>query len=98
MKLNDIVDDETYDNLDWEYVERDQFPSLMKGHSVVGMEPIVTPEFKSMGMPEYTEGIIIYLEGKEQQLFALEVTADKDRGKWDDAILVSIAKIPENNR
>ena len=98
MKLNDIVDDETYDNLDWEYVERDKIPDLMEGYTVVGMEPIVSPEFKSMGMPEYTEGIIIYLEGTEQQLFALEVTADKDRGKWDDAVLVSIAKIPEKNK
>ena len=98
MNVTNLLNDETFDNLDWEYVERDQFPSLMQGHTVVGMEPIVSPEFKSMGMPEYTEGIIIYLEGKDQQLFALEVTADKYRGKWDDAVLVSIAKIPEKNK
>ncbi len=98
MNLLNVVDNETFDNLDWEDIDRDQIPGLMQGYTVVDMEPMGIPELKSMGLPESIEGIIIYLEGKDQQLAALKIIADPEREKWDDAVWVSLANIPEKTK
>jgi len=85
-----VIDDEIFDNLDWEDIEQDQIPGLLQGYTVVGMEPIVTPE--------HVDGLIIYLEGKDQQMVALDIAANQDRGECDDAVRVMSAKIPKKTK
>ena len=90
MKLTDVVDDETYDNLDWEYVERDKIPDLMEGYTVVGMEP--------SGYPPCLEGIILCLKSKEDEMFLLYICHNYEHAICGDRVMVHRVKLPEKTK
>lgn len=66
-----LMDDEVYNNLRWEDVDGSKLDKLIEGMTVIGSEPIDYP---------LTDGIDIYLRGKDGFIYALEI------GYYDDFV------------
>ena len=62
-----LMDAKVYDNLRWEDVDGLKLDKLIEGMTVIGSEPIDYP---------LTDGIDIYLRGKDGFIYALEIGYD----------------------
>lgn len=63
MVLKEIEAD-VFDNLEWENIDGMELDKMIEGLTVIGAEPVDYPA---------TDGVIIYLQGKNKHIIAIEI-------------------------
>ena len=85
-----LMDEKVYDNLRREDVDGLKLDKLIEGMTVIGSEPIDYP---------LTDGIDIYLRGKDGAIYALEIGYDdfaKD-AETENLFYVKMAKVEQKS-
>lgn len=85
-----LMDAKVYDNLRWEDVDGLKLDKLIEGMTVIGSEPIDYP---------LTDGIDIYLRGKDGFIYAFEIGYDdfaRD-AETENLFYVKMAKVEQKS-
>ena len=78
--MDKMIDDLTWNALDWERIELNQLDENLTGKFIKGAELVDAP---------IVDGLIIYLEGQNGSLSAVMINAD------DEVMTVDVAEVKE---
>lgn len=87
--MQNIIDNETFDNLEWRSIDSEQLDKALTGAEVMGVEPI-----GSSPDPDEFDGVFIYARSVNRDAFAIYIGNTPCLDEDANPFLVQLAAIP----
>lgn len=81
-----MIDDQTFNKLNWDRVDELELDTLIKDATILGTDAVDYP---------LTDAVILYIKTPSGELYALQFEVDLYNPDAEDAIRVLLAPLPE---